>query len=59
MLDPEYEESLKGVDILGLEKVLDNLMKAEDSYEKTIEKYNPPLDVRKALYGYLKSLNKS
>jgi hypothetical protein len=50
---------MKGFGIKKLEKELDNLDKAEESYDKTIEKYNLPFDVRKALFVYLKSLNKN
>ncbi|EAR84985.2 hypothetical protein TTHERM_00585430 (macronuclear) [Tetrahymena thermophila SB210] len=58
-LDPEYEEKMKGQDVQGLEKFLDNISKAQDLYEKAMNSVNIPFEVKKAMHGYLKFLHKN
>ncbi len=38
-IDPEYHNKIKGILSHKLEKEMNNLIKIEDSYEKTIEKF--------------------
>ncbi|KAL4485386.1 hypothetical protein ABPG72_008254 [Tetrahymena utriculariae] len=58
-LNPEYEEKMKGQDVQGLEKFLDNISKAQDLYEKAMNNVNIPFEVKKAMHNYLKFLHKN
>lgn len=44
---------------MKLEKELDALGKAEEYYDKVLEKFNLPFEIKKALFEYLKKLNKN